>query len=818
MLALLALAAMNLTASPRQLVDLNRDWEFVRVPGPTEAQATPDSPTAPRTSWESQYDIAYVKEGDDRFDLHGDRLELVKKAELAIIGQSPWESAVLPHTAHVEPLGVRRPWQGVCYYRRRLAAPKSWKGRSVVLTFDGAMQISDVWLNGRRVGGRRGGYLPVVIELGPDLDYGSDNELLVRLDNRDNPLVPPGRPTPNLDFLYWSGLYRDAYLTVTGAVHVTDPVLADSVRSGGVYFVCRDLTSNRAKALAQVQVANDSPRKANVSVTNRLLDATGAEVASAVSTGVAEAGSTLTPAGDLEIPDPHSWSPDSPYLYTLETSVSVGGRETDRTQIRVGLKKVEFSRERGFILNGKQVRLIGTNRHQEYPYLGNAISDDAGYRDMAKIKAAGFNCVRLSHYPMSPAVMDACDELGLLTIPCIPGWQFYNSDPRFEQRVEQDIRDLIRRDRNHACVMAWETSLNETYPPAEIARKWIDVAHQEFLAKDMTAVGDGANGAQWDWVYNGWVEDTKARPQDERPEVPGYIREYGDYEFGGSESTTRQPRSAGEKGELQSAWNFVWSDNRNRSQWPWTIGDGTWVMYDYHRGCDTLIEYSGMADVFRIPRFIYRFFQSQTSAKPMVFAATYWTERQSPSKVVVFSNCDEVELWLNGRKVAAKGPDDGPDTLYGDYMRGGNPWDGGNCKHLAHAPFTFTAVPFEKGELRAVGLRGGKKVAEDVVRTPGSPTALRLKANLCGRPLRADGADAVFVYAEVVDPAGTVVWDSSVPVKFTVTGAGSIVGPTEIHAEAGIATVLVRGGLRPGAVRIQASAGNLKGELTLRAR
>jgi beta-galactosidase len=202
----------------------------------------------------------------------------------------------------------------------------------------------------------------------------------------------------------------------------------------------------------------------------------------------------------------------------------------------------------------------------------------------------------------------------------------------------------------------------------------------------------------------------------------------------------------------------------------------------------------------------------------MVFAATYWTERQSPSKVVVFSNCDEVELWLNGRKVAAKGPDDGPDTLYGDYMRGGNPWDGGNCKHLAHAPFTFTAVPFEKGELRAVGLRGGKKVAEDVVRTPGSPTALRLKANLCGRPLRADGADAVFVYAEVVDPAGTVVWDSSVPVKFTVTGAGSIVGPTEIHAEAGIATVLVRGGLRPGAVRIQASAGNLKGELTLRAR
>jgi beta-galactosidase len=417
---------------------------------------------------------------------------------------------------------------------------------------------------------------------------------------------------------------------------------------------------------------------------------------------------------------------------------------------------------------------------------------------------------------MDPAVLDACDELGLLTIPCIAGWQFYNRDPRFERQVEQDIRDLIRRDRNHPCAMAWETSLNETYPPKEIAAQWVEVAHEEFPVSDMTAVGDGANGAPWDWVYNGWEESTKARPQHEMPSAPGYIREYGDYEFGGSDSTTRQPRSAGEKGELQSAWNFVWSHNRNCSQWPWTMGDGTWVMYDYHRGCDTLVEYSGMADVFRIPRFIYRFFQTQCLPQPQVFAATYWTERTRPCKVVVFSNCEEVQLWLNGRQVASRKPDDGPDTLYGGYNAGGNPWDGGNCRHLAHPPFTFTEVPYEPGELRAVGFFGGKMVAEQVVRTPGKPVGLRLVADLSGRPLRADGADVVFVYAEVVDANGTVVRENGPQVRFEVFGAGSLVGPDSVEAECGIATAMVRGGLTPGRVTIRASAGTLKGELVLK--
>src|SRR5262249_9144516 len=155
-----------------------------------------------------------------------------------------------------------------------------------------------------------------------------------------------------------------------------------------------------------------------------------------------------------------------PRLYTLVTTLASGSKVLDTVSTKVGIRTLELSRKEGLILNGKPYRLTGTNRHQEYPWVGNAVSNDAQYRDFYKIKQAGFHCVRLSHYPQDPSVYEACDELGIFVIDCIPGWQFMNSDPRFTEAVEQDIRDMIRRDRNHPSVLAWETSLNETYPPA----------------------------------------------------------------------------------------------------------------------------------------------------------------------------------------------------------------------------------------------------------------------------------------------------------------------------------------------------------------
>jgi beta-galactosidase len=236
-----------------------------------------------------------------------------------------------------------------------------------------------------------------------------------------------------------------------------------------------------------------------------------------------------------------------------------------------------------------------------------------------------------------------------------------------------------------------------------------------------------------------------------------------------------------------------------------------------------------MMDIFRVPKFTYYLYQSQRDPRapgvrgesvPMVFIASYWTPRGSPTKVVVFSNCDEVELQLNGETLARQAPDAGPTTRYNPRgsddptfatvgtenldMSGGDPFDGGNSEHVAHPPFTFLGVPWKLGELRAKGYLDGRAVAEHTVRTPGAPAAIELSFDLSGRALEANGADTIFVRASVVDVAGTVVPTAGNRISFELQGPGEIVGPACVSAEAGIATVMLRAGVEPGEIALTA--------------
>jgi len=784
--------------------------------------ARPTSP-AEKRSWASQYNIENVNLGDAKYNLSETLLEQVRDDELKHIESANWQAVTLPHTAHVEPRDAKTVWQGVCFYRRSLVAPSAWRDKRVVLTLNGAMQVSDLWLNGKYIGGRRGGYLPVVIDLSGKLRYGKPNTILVRLDCRDNPLVPPGKPWRELDFCYYSGLYRDAFLTVTPRIHITDPMLVDRPGAGGIYVTYPIVSTALSQIDVRTHVANeglsDSPP---VRTLQELIDSNGVLVARSQALFRLTNGASRQVLQSLKLFHPHLWSSDHPYLYRLVTTVQQGSAVLDRTETRVGIRSLRFTREQGLLLNGKPLRLVGTNRHQEYAYVGNALSRNMSYRDMWKIKDAGFNCVRLSHYPQDPAVMDACDELGILAIPATAGWQFVNRDELFMKRVDKDIHELIRWHRNHPCVLMWEASLNETYVGPPIARRWNNDAHSEFIGDNFYTVGDSGAGQPWDMAYNSWDDATHSRPQSGMPTKPGYIREYGDYEFGGEASTTRISRGQGEKAELQAAWNFAWSHNLNRGNYPWTIGDGTWVMYDYNRGSNPFLERSGIADNMRLPRFSYRFFQSQLDpyapgSHPMAFIANYWTPRSGPQKVVVFSNCDSVELKLNDHKVSERGPDNGPDTPYGDYERGGNPWDGGNCRHLSHPAFTFTAVPYMPGQLEAIGRVHGKIVAQSIVQTPGKAFALRLRVDLSGRSLKADGVDAVFVYSELLDAKGAIVSPYNGPVSFK-SDTGQFLGESRVNAEAGIASVLMKAGSRPGRIAVTAiTADGIRGKFTVSA-
>ena len=290
----------------------------------------------------------------------------------------------------------------------------------------------------------------------------------------------------------------------------------------------------------------------------------------------------------------------------------------DAQETRVGLRTIAVSREKGLLLNGQPLRLVGTNRHQDYPWVGPALSDAAQRRDALLIKRSGHNIVRLSHYNQSPAFLDACDELGILTIPCIPGWQFTNADPRFKARVLRDIRETVRRDRRHPSVAFWEASLNETYPPAALAKSWYDAAHAE--GAEIVA-GDDSPGAPWDVVYNGWREDL-SRPSS--PTKPGYIREYGDYEFGGGSSTSRVRLREGIDKLLNETWNHVWSTNKFRPQYPSTMGAGTWEMFDHNVPWSFAVSASGLADLMRREKPSFWFFASQEAGKPYLKIAADW--------------------------------------------------------------------------------------------------------------------------------------------------------------------------------------------------
>ncbi|AQT67590.1 Beta-galactosidase [Anaerohalosphaera lusitana] len=766
--------------------------------------------------WESQFSVLHVSEDD----LEGDEDESSVGDELGAVADKEWEKVSLPHTAYVEPLVVNNQWQGICFYRKTFDVGEELAGRKIFVEFEGAMELADVWVNGEHLMQHAGGYLPFTVDLTDVVEYGEENEMLVRLDNNDHPTIPPGKPLSGVDFSYYHGIYRDVRMVVTNEVYITDAVSANEIAGGGVFVQYENVSEKAATVKVKTHVRNDSINMRDVVIEQVLRDAEGAVVLRDKSEAVkVTAGGNEHIQQSFVVDDPKLWSPDSPNLYRMVTKVTAGGEVIDSVRTRIGIRWFEFTREGGCKINGEPVYLLGTNRHQEHPYIGNALSNNAQWRDVWRIRNAGYNTLRLGHYPQDPAVLEACDELGMIVIEPIPGWQFFNNNETFVKRVYRDVRDMIRRDRNHACVALWEVVLNESHAPHFVERNAYEIAHEEMPGEQCFACGDPYGAKCWDVSYNQWREDI-TRPQDAQPDVPGFIREYGDYEFGGHYSTTRQYRGDGEKALLQSAWNFQWSLNRYKAQYPWTVGCATWLMFDHNRGGSENIEGSGTSDIFRLPKFTYYFFQSQRDpdvdlpdgieSGPMVEIANYWTKRKSPTKVVVYSNCDEVALLVNGERVARQRPDDGPSTEYGPRYEGGRPFDGGNCENLESPPFTFSGVDYEPGTLKAVGYIDGEAAANDAVVTAGEPAGLRIEFGTCGKELAADGADVIFVYATVVDGEGNPNYLADNGVTFEVDGPGRIFGPSVVDAEAGVATVLLQATREPGEIIVTAEADGLE--------
>ncbi|MGJ8724074.1 MAG: glycoside hydrolase family 2 TIM barrel-domain containing protein [Roseibacillus sp.] len=715
---------------------------------------------------------------------------------------SHWQDVSLPHTANIEPLVVNDQWQGVCWYRKSFDVPSDKAGKQVWLEFEAAMNESSFWLNGEKVADHLGGYLPVVIDISDQVKFGESNTIAVRLDNTDNIYSGP-KPLERLDFNMYGGLYRHAHLTYKDPLHITHPILANKEASGGTFLTFPQVSAEQSQVKIQTHLANKSKDNSSFQIRHRILFQEQEAATSKKEDLALDSGQDAEFEETFTLNNAALWSPQSPNLHHLVTEVVVDGQVVDSETTRFGIRRFEFREGHKLFINGEKTFLRGVNRHQEYPFVGYALSDNAQYRDAKKIKDGGFDYVRLSHYPHSPAFMDACDELGLITMNAIMGWQYFLEDERFRNYCYQSTRHLIRRDRNRASVLCWEASLNETKVPEDFLEELHRLVHAEFP-------GDYVYSASWDNHCHDIFLQARQHRILHNFEVdlskPYSVSEYGDWEYFSNNAgfhqdkmskseraalSSRQLRSAGEKKLHLQTHNVQESHNDNLTTY--AFSDSYWVMYDYNRGYYDDLEASGLSDIYRLPKFGYDFYRSQRSPEEgvMVDIASFWTE-QSPFDVKVYSNCDEVELVINDKTVARQKPDTDED-----------------CTKLNHPPFTFLFEEFEPGTLTAIAFRDGKEVARDSVTTPGKATRLVAWLDESGRPPQAGVNDVLFLHLAAVDDQAVIVPTFTSEIDLQLEGDAEVLNVGPIVAEAGVATALLRIGSEPGEVRFKASSKEL---------
>ncbi|MBB3696611.1 DUF4982 domain-containing protein [Flammeovirga yaeyamensis] len=724
---------------------------------------------------------------------------------------SKWESVKLPHTTNIEPLPVNDQWQGIAWYRKQFQLDKKLTDKKIIIELEAAMNYSQVWVNGQLIKEHQGGYLPVVFDITSVAKFDAPNTIVVRLDNTDNEVTGP-KPLKRLDFNMYGGLYRNAWLISKNKVHITHPILENKVAGGGIFVTYPEASKEKAVVNIKTHIRNANNRSSDVKVVHELVRNNKVIKKSKASKLTLSKGQDQTNEVNLEIKKPLLWSVDAPNLYKLVTKIYYKNQLVDQEETTIGIRRMEFKGTK-FYMNGEEQFMRGVNRHQEYPYVGYALSDNAQVRDAIKIKNAGFDFVRLSHYPHSPSFMHACDSLGLVVLDAILGWQYYNETEAFRNQMFNASRDLVRRDRNHACVTAWEVSLNETKNmPLEFREKLSAIAHEEYPGDQCFTAG---------WMAEGWDIFLQARQHKIMhkdtgiTEKPYAVSEYGDWEYYSNnaglnqdkmpkseryETSSRQARAFGEARLLNQAYNVqeAFNDNKTTS----AFADSYWVMYDYTRGYHKDLELSGLMDIYRIPKFAYYFYQSQRPVSEqypaMVKLATYWQE-DSPLDIKVYSNCEEVALYLNDQLIETKKPT--KDKI---------------SEHLEFPPITFNLKQFTSGTLKAVGKINGKVVIEDIVRTPGKAVKIEVALDKSGVEVSENQNDIVFVYLKVVDANGTVVEKFNEKMDVQLTGDIELMNNQEIKAEAGIGTAVIRVNSLDKNIDIKATSKNgLEGTLQL---
>lgn len=751
----------------------------------------------------------------------------VESAETKEFNDKDWTVVSLPDGIEYLPTEASGciNYQGEVWYRKHFMPDAALKGKKLFLHFEAIMGKSKVFVNGKLLTEHFGGYLPVIADVTDVLDWNGDNVIAVWADNSDDPSYPPGKAQDVLDYTYFGGIYRDCWLIAHNNVFITDPNYENEVAGGGLFVAFGKVSDALAEVQLKIHVRNATKNPFSGRVEYMLLQPDGTEVARLSDKIQVKAGRATTVSDRMPVKQPMLWTPSTPTLYNLLVRVlDKEGNVIDGYRRRIGIRSIEFKGKDGFYLNGRPYGkpLIGANRHQDFAIVGNAVANSIHWRDAKKLKDVGMEIIRNAHCPQDPAFMDACDELGLFVIVNTPGWQFWNDAPEFAQRVYSDIRNVVRRDRNHPSVWLWEPILNETWYPADFAKNTRDIVDAEYPYPYCYSGSDSeARGHENFPVYFAHPANMQDASKEIDPTKTYFTREWGDNvdDWSSHNSPSRVARNWGEQPMRVQAQHYacpyypVTSYDVLYKQSPQHVGGCLWHSFDHQRGYHPDPFYGGLMDVFRQPKYSYYMFMAQRPAVkndrnagsgPMVYIAHEMTPF-SGKDVTVYSNCDEVRLTFNkGGKTYTYKKDKNRPGMPSPVITFPDVYD-----FMVDKAFSRTQKQ-DDVYLLAEGLIDGKVVATHKVVPARRPEKILLWMDNEGTDLKADGSDFVTVVAAVADKNGNIKRLNNYNIRFSIEGEGRLLGGPGVLANPvpvkwGTAPVLVQSTLKPGKIRITAS-------------
>jgi beta-galactosidase len=670
---------------------------------------------------------------------------------------------------------------GTGWYRKHFNITKSDLNRNNLILFDGVYMNSDVWINGKHLGNYPFGYNSFYYDLDPFLKTG-ENVIAVKVDNSKQ---------PNSRWYSGSGIYRHVWLIRTNPLHIAQ---------WGVYVTTPVIDENRSTVAINIKIDNTSRSGEKAELVSYVLDDKGVNVGQVETAFHIQSGQELILDQQITVPSPKVWSVDTPVMYSLVTKILVDGKPVDELTTPFGIRSIRYDVDDGFFLNGQNIKMNGVCLHHDGGCVGAAVPVRVWERRLQVLKDMGCNAIRTAHNPVDPEFLDLCDKMGFLVMDEVfDEWKIgkvkFGYNNYFDEWAEKDVISFIHRDRNHPSVVMWSAGNEIREQPAEggekVLQKMLYMFHSEDPTRPVTVGCDNIaaddHPARMEFLnlldivgYNyadRWHERRELFYSIDRHDHP-------EWKMTGTESVSI--------GGLRSDYNFERDSTRIFSNYntrmiraeqlwkfvatrPYVIGDFMWTGIDYlgESRWPSKHASSGVIDICGFPKDGYYFYQSQWTEEPVLHLFPHWNWEGMEGSVIpvlAYTNCDAVELFVNGKSYGEKRLEFPRQGNSGSWMRYDLPQKFATTADL-HLSWD---VPYEPGVVKAVGKRNGEVVCTKVIETTGKPAAIQLITD--ADQINADNQDVAHVRVEIVDLKGNIVPTANNMISYKISGSGELLG------------------------------------------